>query len=248
MIDIRKHYIGHRFKKGLYDHFEKEIVILNHFVKHGNVALDIGANIGIYTKLLSKLVGESGKVHAFEPVPVTYGYLMHNINRDEYKNVVMYNVALSNQFGLSNIVLPDIGLNAIYRARIEHKHEIKGRKYSVMSVTIDELNSRCFDRADFIKCDVEGAELLVFQGAQETISANKPVVICEVGGGCKAFGYTPTVLFQWFKDRGYFAFYYDGDKLISCTNIDKRNSNSNYIFLPLNRYNDLKETNKTLME
>jgi FkbM family methyltransferase len=154
-----------------------------------------------------------------------------------YKNVVPCGAALGDKTGVVDILLPEEGRRNIYLAKLDHDKRERGIRFSVLCFRIDDLySSGCLDRVDFIKCDVEGAELLVFQGARDTIMTFKPAVICEIGGGCKSFGYTSEDLFGWFRKHGYSSFYYDGNKLVPCDGINNMNSNSNYIFLTSQRY------------
>ena len=70
-LELRRYYQAYKLKRGHYDQCEAETALLKQWVSYGSVALDVGANIGVYTRLLSKLVGRAGTVCAFEPVPVT---------------------------------------------------------------------------------------------------------------------------------------------------------------------------------
>jgi hypothetical protein len=81
-----------------------------------------------------------------------------------------------------------------------------------------------------------------------TVENAQPVVICEIGGGCKDFGYEPAELFRWFKNIEYLAFFYNGKKMISCTHLDKGNTNSNYFFIPSVKYEALSKTTKLFRE
>lgn len=228
--EFRKFYIRNKLEKGIYEHDEKEMSILKHLVKPGNIVLDIGANIGSYTRILSKLANRNGSVHAFEPVPLTYGYLIFNMKRDMYRNVITYNVAVGHKLGLCNIILPNMGMEDIYLARLKKRETVSGKEFIVPMVTLDSLYPHCFRKVDFIKCDVEGAELLVFRGAKQVLIKNKPRIICEVSSGCEEPGKTESEVFQLLEDSGYQAYFYDGRKLISCTSIDNKNRNANYLF------------------
>ncbi len=231
---LRKYYINYKFKTGAYDQCEKETAILKYLVKQGDTVLDIGANIGMYTRLFSKLVGTSGSVHAFEPVPLTYEYLIFNIDRERYKNVITYNNAVSDKIGICSIILPDIGTSDIYQSRIGKSEDISGKEFLVPSIKLDFLYPHCFSSVDFIKCDVEGAELLVLKGAKKLLEENKPKILCEIGANAKEFGYTSKDIFSFLANLDYNSYFYDNGNLIECVDIDFRNSSSNYLFLPKN--------------
>lgn len=239
LSELRKYHFARSYVRGNYRDFEKETKILGSLVTSGDIALDIGANIGIYSWLLSELVGETGLVVAFEPVPVTYGYLSYNIRTKGLKNVVTCNVALSNESKVLEMIVPDVGLNDIYTSHIKTSDSSEGKIWRALSQTIDDLCGVAFDKIDFIKCDVEGAELLVFKGGEKTILKHMPVILCEIGGGCRSFGYEPEHLFQWFSQYDYMSYYFDGIRLVPCHGINSGNANSNYFFVPSSKFNKI---------
>lgn len=77
---------------GIYEPLETELAKKE--VKKGNVVLDIGANIGYYTLIFAKLVGEDGKVFAFEPDPTNFALLKKNVEMNGYKNVMFVQKAV----------------------------------------------------------------------------------------------------------------------------------------------------------
>jgi FkbM family methyltransferase len=84
----------------------------------GSVALDAGANFGVYARLLSKLVGRAGAVHAFEPAPLDYRSLSCNATRFKDSNVVTYHAAVSDRCGIAEMVFPNVGYQSFYRAHL----------------------------------------------------------------------------------------------------------------------------------
>lgn len=227
--DLRKYYINYKLRRGIFDKAEKEMSILKYLVKKEDTVLDIGANIGSYSRILSKLVGPSGLVHAFEPIPLTYCYLIFNMRFNIYDNVVTHNVAVTESSGLCNVLLPDIGMEDIYQAGIGKTGS--GAKFVVPAVSLDDLYPRFFQKIDFIKCDVEGAEALVFKGAQQIFKKHRPRIICEIGGGYTRFGYTASEIFKMFEALNYKAYFFNGERIVVCSGTDDRNINPNYIFL-----------------
>ncbi len=65
------------------------------FVKLGDCVIDVGANIGAYTRILSQWVGREGSVHSYEPVPETFSYLCNNVTKFGMANVIVHNAAVS---------------------------------------------------------------------------------------------------------------------------------------------------------
>ena len=75
---------------------EKEMTLLPLIVKNGDTAIDIGANYAYYTDRLSKLVGKSGKVFSFEPIPFTYEVCKMLVKKLQLSNVELFNLGVSN--------------------------------------------------------------------------------------------------------------------------------------------------------
>jgi FkbM family methyltransferase len=134
------------------------------------VVVDGGAHIGVLTVLLASLC-RSGQVYAFEPGPASRGHLVDNVAANHLDNVVVEDAALYDADG--EIVF---AFNETYPAGSHVDAE--GR--SVRSVRVDSwARARGIERLDLLKLDVEGSELAVLAGAQETIERFRPVAIVE---------------------------------------------------------------------
>lgn len=155
------------------------------FIKEGDVVVDIGAHVGSYTKLSSRLVGDSGKVYAFEPTPRTFKTLWENTRYD--KNIITNNFALLDEE--RNISFEDYGpkysyFNGFKKRTDKEVSLLESKKIEVQAITLDNyfLKNK-IDRCDFIKIDAEGAESLILKGASNVLGNIKPVISIEVGGG-----------------------------------------------------------------
>ncbi|OGG41020.1 hypothetical protein A2118_02125 [Candidatus Kaiserbacteria bacterium GWA2_50_9] len=149
------------------------------FIKEGDVCVDVGANVGFYTLLFSALVGERGRVYAFEPTPRTFGILRKNSS--DKQNVTLVNVALMEMEGERN--LADYGAEKSGLNTVLPKSSNNGIRPSLLSVEVMTLDSYCFVhniRPTFIKIDVEGAEEMVLMGGRKTLAEHHPVLIVEV--------------------------------------------------------------------
>ena len=151
---------------------KNEVNIFKNEIKKGNVVLDIGAHVGYYALLAAKLVGENGKVYAFEPDPRNFECLKKNVEQNGYKNVVCLNKAVSNRTGKTKLFFSEETDNS----------QIVNRKDGKKSVTVDVTTLDNFfenknPRADFIKIDVEGAEGLALEGMTNLIKKNKNLKI-----------------------------------------------------------------------
>lgn len=162
----------------LRDRYEPEVKFLDHALRPGDVFVDGGANLGIYTVLASSLVGPSGRVLSFEPGAVTYERLQRSIAVTPVKNVTAFRSALSDTVGTANLFHTQ-GHVVSYSLAGEQEADVESEV--VETLTIDEVIRReDIDRLDFIKLDIEGAEELALRGAASSIDRWKPLVLFEV--------------------------------------------------------------------
>ena len=151
-------------------------------VKNGQTILDTGAWIGSFTLLLSKLVGHKGKVISFEPDLKAFRILNENIEKNKLENVHAEPIGLSNFIGRSTFYLPGGG-GTTYSSLILDKEKINlkadVKEYEIEINTIDNYCEKNKIIPDGIKIDVEGAEGLVIEGCQKTISKFSPWILLE---------------------------------------------------------------------
>jgi FkbM family methyltransferase len=142
------------------------------YIHAGDTVLDLGANLGIFSKTLSRMVGPSGQVHAVELMPQTFSYLHGNVA--SLGNVFRYNVGISDRTGTRYAQQPERlpgGGGHIYRAHIAETG-IQVRTYRLDDLFPDLSPT-------FIKCDVEDHELAVIRGAQQIIKRCQPIWLME---------------------------------------------------------------------
>lgn len=203
-----------------YHYHDSESRLLAHFVKPGDVCLDVGANMGTYTYYLSCLVGTTGIVYSFEPVSDTFDGLMINISRSNLWNVSAHKIGMSNVTRVAKIIVPRIaGVPSHGRASLSLSvaSEVAQRE-SVELTTIDEF-CRCeeLSRVHFIKMDIEGAELMAVQGAQGILRGLQPILLLEIDvAHTERFGYKPADLFRLLLSYGYSqVLYWNGVRLVA---------------------------------
>ena len=140
-------------------------------VNSGDVVVDAGANIGYYTVLLSRLVGDTGKVYAFEPSKECFKLLKKNVEVNKCDNVLLINKALSNYKGeLSFYVHPeDKGSSGIKVA--------EGSKEVLVKCTRLDDYIPPNEQIALMKMDIEEAELVALEGASETLKRCDKIVI-----------------------------------------------------------------------
>ncbi|MDP2683739.1 MAG: FkbM family methyltransferase [bacterium] len=142
-------------------------------IKKGNTVFDIGANVGYYSVLASKLVGKDGKVFAFEPDSQNLKLLYKNLRINHCNNVVVSESALGNKQG--KLTLTQDVSNPGESSLSVLKH---GNKVLVDVITLDKFVKKQKIRTiDLIKMDVEGAELNVLRGGLKTLQNNKKIKI-----------------------------------------------------------------------
>lgn len=174
-------------------------------VKCGMVVLDIGANIGYYTVKMASIVGEQGKVLAFEPNSLMVEELKNNIELNNFKNIQIHEIALSNISGNLTFYNPSIGKEAHGSLKQNKTFDFTDTK-EVKAERLDMvLKNAGIDKVDFIKMDVEGAEYEVLLGAKELLSSdNKPIIIFESAENlCYAFEHKVFDVLKLVSDYGY---------------------------------------------
>ena len=153
--------------------------------------LDVGANMGWYSINIAKTF-PSCKIHAFEPIPKTYSYLEQNIKLNQLRNIISYPFGLSSERkDLTFYFYPEGSGNAS-AANLSERTDAELITCHVER--LDDFVKTSNLHVDFIKCDVEGAELFVFQGAEKTLQQDKPIVFTEMLRKWAAkFGYQPSL-------------------------------------------------------
>ena len=167
----------------LHPKYEPEAQILPQLVKHGMTCFDIGANYGFYARLLSPLAGRMGKVYSFEPSSITCAGLKLVKRVLGLRNVTVTQCALSEAPGQLTLTIPikKHGGLGIALAHLGQSLDREGITETVAVKTLDGfLQENNITACDFLKCDVEGAEMLVLKGGTQTIAKFKPIMLLEI--------------------------------------------------------------------
>ena len=149
-------------------------------VSRGDVVLDIGANLGLHTVLLSKLIGPEGRLFAFEPNPALLPALARTVGG--LTNATLHACALSDQTGRSAFFVPTDHTKGSLADWTDEAIDGEAREGVCEQRRLDDLlREGAISVPDFIKCDVEGAELLVFRGGRRVLDRpDAPIVLFEV--------------------------------------------------------------------
>ncbi len=102
---VKKIYYSHLLRS-FSEKDEADFQVIKHIVNCGEYVIDIGANIGVYTKYLSELVGPLGRVYSIEPIPLTFEILSSNVKKFGLKNLELINCAISDNNGSVTMEVP----------------------------------------------------------------------------------------------------------------------------------------------
>lgn len=212
---------------------EKEMLLVRRLVRPGWTCLDIGAAGGTYLHVLSRLVGRAGRVIGVEPRRRSVRTLRWLQRWLPWRNVTIFQVALADSIGTARIVVPRWVRTEAHLAPSTDGSQPRGRIEVVRQWTLDHLVERAqLERLDLIKCDVEGAEELVFGGAGDTLRRWKPIVLCEIESRhLERYARTADTFLDRFTENGYRAYRYRAGRLRPVDVIDP--AENDYLFLPV---------------
>lgn len=194
----------------LYGEYEVQLTkVIQAIVRPGDTCLDVGANFGYYTALLSTLVGPTGAVHGFEPVPTFYNMAVETVLLNKASSIArVHKVGLGSSSGSFKVYtfagLPQGHASSSDLNRTDATPQV------CSATTLDKFvsaNGIC--RLDFMKVDVEGDELSVFRGGGRLLSASDaPAITFEINLDClSARGLVPDDVHAALRDYGYSSFY-----------------------------------------
>lgn len=203
--------------------------------------LDIGANCGWYALALAKR-WPTAKIHAFEPIPHTYEILQRNIHHNGVSNIQTHRLAFSNQETvLDFLYTPDCsGATSLVKAG-QPGSTAALERIACPATTLDMFCARQELAPQLIKCDVEGAELLVVQGGEETIATHRPVILLELlRKWSREFEYHPNDVLNLLSKHGYRAYTLDANtKLAYCESINEDTEQTNFFFLNQDQHRNI---------
>jgi FkbM family methyltransferase len=203
----------------IYDGFEKEetdylVSILN----EGDIFIDIGTNIGLFSLIASKIVGIEGKVLSFEPTPMTFSRLNENVKLNNLKNIDIRNIGLSDKKGELTFYVSNNGYDAwnSFAPSQDNKLEIS---IQVPVSTLDiELKDIDQSKIKLVKIDVEGWEKFVLYGGKDFLVKYNPIVMVEfTEENTFNAGYAVHEIYDLMQDFGYSWYIFKNGELIAET-------------------------------
>ncbi len=216
-----------------------EKTVLEQRVRPGMRVLDIGANVGLYSLLLSHLVGKDGSVIAIEPDPELFAALESSCQANGAHNITLHNVAASSESG--NFSLYRSLLNAGDNRVGSHDRTETTRRVPTVAATVDDLVGG--QPVDFIKMDVQGWEGHVIKGMRSVLERNPAIeILFEFWPfGLREAGWNPRDLLSEFEDFGLHIHEVDEP--------DKHPSRSHFLAVPEGKkYVNLLATRRTVAE
>jgi len=157
---------------------------LQQIITPGTVAYDVGAHIGYFSLLLSRLCGPEGRVLAFEPQPINYSRILKHIDLNRLKNVEVFPIALSNKMGVGVFRDQDKSAEGCLISS-SPDFKLSGEDNSLLrSVRIISLDEFVFNQGHplpgIIKIDTEGEEARIIDGMERLLSVGRPIIVCEI--------------------------------------------------------------------
>ena len=193
--ELKRLRYARQIRAGTFRTDEPEYDLLPQLVRPGDWILDVGANVGHYTRRFSELAGAQGRVIAFEPTPATFALLAANARLFAHPNVTLINAAASDRTDLAGLSIPkfDSGLVNYYEAHLAAPED----GLPVLTLAIDSLGIG--RRLALVKIDAEDHEASVLAGMDKLLARDRPVLIVETGSqavvaGLAAKGYLPEKL------------------------------------------------------
>lgn len=220
-LDPQKYLDKEIIDKGVFEEMSTSVV--KKLVKEGDIVLDVGANIGYYTVMFSKLVGENGKVYAFEPTEHYGKVLRRNIEENQIGNCEVFSLGLSDKAQELTI---KIGTSSATLHWVSN--DAPSDTETIKMVRLDDfVKEHDIQKVDFIKIDVDGHEPFFLEGAWETLDRFDPVVLLEVNhANYLEANVTAWDFYETLKKRGYLIYHENGlreitnrrDFLVLCGN------------------------------
>lgn len=180
---------------------------LKRMIRKGDVVIDIGANLGYFSRPFSKWVGTKGKVYALEPVQTIREILMHNLRGADNVEILPFALGEENKhIRLGNDTRSKKGFIASGSHFVLKEEEHAGDEFEAEMRKGSELFAG-LSRLDFIKCDVEGYETVILPEMQEIIMRHKPVILVE------AKRQNRPIILSWMQSHAFRAYIPQKNKL-----------------------------------
>jgi FkbM family methyltransferase len=210
---------------GFFKKTHPEIHYLSQMIQPGDVCIDIGANLGYYSLIMSELAGIDGKVYAVEPIPLFQKIWKKNVSKSKWKNLELMPFALGekNQQIKMGMPAPDGIVHHGMTKVVTEDSPVFDTYFSAEMRIPDELFSH-LDKLDFMKIDIEGYEFIALQHMKQIISKYKPKIQMEISRNREE-------IVQLMRELGYLPNILVMSHLIPAGKDDLKNHNRDFYFL-----------------
>jgi len=221
---------------------DAELAFVQRLLRPGMTVVDAGAHHGLYTLLASKRVGSAGRVISFEPSPRERKRLQRHLLVNCCTNVVVQACALGEERREADLFLVEGREDWCNSLRAP---QIDGRtvKVRVQVERGDDVLERLgIARVDFIKLDIEGAELSFLQGARATLAASRPVILAEVQDRrTRAWGYAAREIIDFLIHAKYSWFALTANNNLQPVSTRLETYDANLVAIPEERADDIRK-------
>lgn len=165
----------HIFLYGVYEPFMLDLFSV--YLKKGGAFVDIGANIGQHSMYAASIVGETGVVHAFEPIPAIYNQIQDSVRENHFENIInIHNVALGEHEKEEQLyVSKNVGGSSLV-------NNDETKEIITVHIRNGDEQLASVKHIDVIKIDVEGYEYEVLSGIRKSLLTHKPTLFIEFSG------------------------------------------------------------------
>ena len=205
---------------GTYEELEAKIMVEK--IKVGSIVVDVGANIGLHTLNMARIVGNTGRVFAFEPDPSNFEILRKNVKINNYQNIILEEKAVGDKHGRVTLYQSDHpGNHRLFPQTKQAKGEVEVELTSLDKYFID---SNLAEKINFIKIDVEGLEFSVLNGMKNILKNNKKIkILFEFMPDIMEVGFAPIEVLNLLTSIGFKLYCLDerAKKLLRVSNNDE---------------------------
>lgn len=212
-------YLSYLILRG--DFERNELAFFEQNLKKGNIFIDIGANVGLFSLLASE---KGCQVYSFEPTPKTFDRLNENVDLNNYTNIQTFNIALSNTKGETSMNVAENGMDAWNNLSTE-ANEDGFIKVKIKTDTLDNFIQSHFPEFNqeiIIKMDVEGWEKFVITGGKKSLKNGKFLLMIEFNDeNFLKNDYSGQEIISMMSELDYSFFEWKNDRLVPHVNRDK---------------------------
>jgi FkbM family methyltransferase len=211
----------------------RELEVLLDAARQSQIVFDVGANVGWYTLNISRAIARrGGHVYAFEPIPSTFATLQYNVRLNALQScTTLTNVGLGEENRTVEFFLPKTTGSVAASQRPLFEQQENDRIVARIIRLDDFISERGIKRLDLLKCDIEGAELLMLKGGMDSIGRFRPVIFLELlRKWSKAYGYHPNDVITLLAAQGYHCFAITAAGLERMTEMDDQCESTNFLF------------------